>query len=75
MEEGELKKVGWKMKQAELEKGDVEEIEDRMYMKRKGKKSIFCCYRKFAFGNLPFSPTKQDRVGLSLQSRRTVFPF
>ena len=55
-------------------KGDVEEVEEGKLRRVRVNATICCCGRKVAdLKNYLFSATKQDRVGPSLQSRKSLF--
>ena len=55
-------------------KGNVKEVEEGMFRRKRVNESRCCCGRKVADLKIYlFSATKQDRAGPSLQSRNTVF--
>ena len=55
-------------------KGDVKEVEEGMFRRKRVNERICCSGRKVADLKIYlFSATKQDRVGLSLQSRNSLF--
>ena len=55
-------------------KGDVKEVEEGMFRRKRVNERICCCGRKVADLKIYLFPaTKQDRVGPSLQSRNSLF--
>ena len=55
-------------------KGDVEEVEEGMLRRMRVNARICCCGRKVADLKIYlFFAAKQDRMGLSLLSRNTLF--